>query len=227
MVPEEGLAPSRLSSFEDAQSALPSAPLRQKWCPWRELHPQGSLFLKQAALLFAVNHKDIRLVRMEGVAPTVSSARWHLSPARLLVAPHPRNKWEHPPGRAPGLLPYQDSPSLSRGWMRKELFTRPQARPIGIVRADYLAVRKGRSARVTTRAVATTRSGRGGRTCTSVAQLGDAFTERCSCCFATPRKSWGLRRDSHPRPSPYEGAALLLRHRAVVGRLGNAPSSAG
>ena len=49
--------------------------------------------------------------------------------------------------------------------------------------------------------------GRGGRTCTSAARWGDAFTARCNCCSATPRK-WGLGRDSHPRPSPYEGAAL-------------------
>lgn len=56
--------------------------------------------------------------------------------------------------------------------------------------------------------------GRGGRTCTSAAREGGAFTARCICCSATPRK-WGLRRDSHPRPSPYEGAALtaaLLSH---------------
>ena len=49
--------------------------------------------------------------------------------------------------------------------------------------------------------------GRDGRTCTSAARMGVAFTARCNCCSATSRKS-GLGRDSHPRPSPYEGAAL-------------------
>ena len=46
---------------------------------------------------------------------------------------------------------------------------------------------------------------------------------------ALPRfEKWGLERDSHPRPSPYEGAALPAAPSSqVVGRLGNAPSSAG
>ena len=39
---------------------------------------------------------------------------------------------------------------------------------------------------------------------------------------------WGLRRDSHPRPSPYEGAALTAAPPSqMVGRPGNAPGSAG
>ena len=42
----------------------------------------------------------------------------------------------------------------------------------------------------------------------SGAREGGAFTARCNCCSATLRKDWGLERDSHPRPSPYEGAAL-------------------
>ena len=42
----------------------------------------------------------------------------------------------------------------------------------------------------------------------SGARGGGAFTARCNCCSATLRKDWGLERDSHPRPSPYEGAAL-------------------
>ena len=45
-------------------------------------------------------------------------------------------------------------------------------------------------------------------------------------CHASKR--WGLERDSHPRPSPYEGAALPAAPSSqMVGRLGNAPSSAG
>jgi hypothetical protein len=46
-------------------------------------------------------------------------------------------------------------------------------------------------------------------------------------CHAS--KNWGLRRDSHPRPSPYEGAALTAAppSRKMVGRPGNAPGSAG
>ena len=44
-------------------------------------------------------------------------------------------------------------------------------------------------------------------------------------CHAS--KKWGLERDSHPRPSPYEGAALTAAPSSqMVGRLGNAPSSA-
>src|SRR6185436_15691950 len=52
------------------------------------------------------------------------------------------------------------------------------------------------------------KNGRSGRTRTFVARQGIAFTARCICCSATLRKKWGLERDSHPRPSPYEGAAL-------------------
>lgn len=102
------------------------------------------------------------------------------------VPPRPQ-KMEHPQGRAPCSLSYQDSPSLSTAWMH----------------------------------------GRSGRTRTFVAREGVAFTARCICCFATLRKNWGLERDSHPRPSPYEGAALTAAPSSqMVGRLGNAPSSA-
>lgn len=77
------------------------------------------------------------------------------------------------------------------------------------------------------------RLGPGGRTCTSVALTGCAFTARRNCCCSLRRRSahpsrcsglrhlraaalrlphldeyWALGRDSHPRPSPYEGAAL-------------------
>lgn len=53
------------------------------------------------------------------------------------------------------------------------------------------------------------KNGRSGRTRTFVAREGVAFTARCICCSATLRgKMWELGRDSHPRPSPYEGAAL-------------------
>ena len=37
--------------------------------------------------------------------------------------------------------------------------------------------------------VGSAKAGRGGRTCTSVAQKGGAFTVRCVCCFATPRNT--------------------------------------
>ena len=50
-------------------------------------------------------------------------------------------------------------------------------------------------------------------------------------CYLSYRCSvwkWGLRRDSHPRPSPYEGVALRrCATEPKVRRLGNAPSSAG
>lgn len=91
------------------------------------------------------------------------------------VPPRPQ-KMEHPQGRAPCCLSYQDSPSLSTGWMH----------------------------------------GRSGRTCTFVARQGIAFTARCICCSATLRKM-GLERDSHPRPSPYEGAALTAAPPSQIG----------
>ena len=101
------------------------------------------------------------------------------------VPPRPQ-KMEHPQGRAPCSLSYQDSPSLSTAWMH----------------------------------------GRSGRTCTSVARQGIAFTARCICCSATLRKKLGLERDSHPRPSPYEGAALTAAPSSqMVGRLGEARRS--
>lgn len=58
-----------------------------------------------------------KMVRTEGVAPSRAFAHQLLGLARMLFR-HIR-KMEHPPGRAPGWLPYRGSPSLSTGWMRE------------------------------------------------------------------------------------------------------------
>lgn len=65
------------------------------------------------------------------------------------------------------------------------------------------------------------KNGRSGRTCTFVAREGVAFTARCNCSYATLRwknVTGGLGRDSHPRPSPYEGAALTAAPPSRKGR---------
>ena len=141
----------------------------QRWSRRPESHRHGhdaQRGLSPPCLLFQPRRD--KLVRTEGIAPSWAFARRLLGPTCLLFH-HVRKKLEHPQGRAPCCLSYQDSPSLSTGWMQ---------------------------------------SGRSGRTRTFVARQGVAFTARCICCSATLRKKWGLERDSHPRPSPYEGAAL-------------------
>ena len=62
------------------------------------------------------NHAAKKLVRTEGIAPSWALAHRLLGPTCLLFH-HVRKKLEHPRGRAPRSLPYQDSPSLSTGWM--------------------------------------------------------------------------------------------------------------
>ncbi len=103
------------------------------------------------------------------------------------VPPRPHEKVEHPQGRAPCFLSYQDSPSLSTGWMH----------------------------------------GRSGRTRTFAARQGVAFTARCICCSATLRKNGGSSGIRTRDRLLMRELRSLLRHRAkVVGRPGNAPSSA-
>jgi hypothetical protein len=55
----------------------------------------------------------------------------------------------------------------------------------------------------------------------------DAFTARCNCCSATPRKIGGSGRIRTCDLLLMRELRCMLRHRAMVGRLGNAPSSAG
>ena len=56
-----------------------------------------------------------RLVPTAGIAPALST----FSTLRLFSWATPAKKLEHPQGRAPRCLSYQDSPSLSTGWMQK------------------------------------------------------------------------------------------------------------
>lgn len=135
--------------------------------------------------VYTLHHSPKNLVRTEGIAPSLTLVHRLLGPTRLLFR-HVR-KMEHPQGRAPCCLSYQDSPSLSTGWMH----------------------------------------GRSGRTCTFVARMGIAFTARCICCSATLRKPGGSSGIRTRDRLLMRELRSLLRHRArMVGRLGNAPSSA-
>jgi hypothetical protein len=68
-----GFAP-RSPAYETGTSLTTLADRKQNWCERRELHPQGSLLLRQASLLFPVNHIR-KMVLLVGLSPTSQLSR--------------------------------------------------------------------------------------------------------------------------------------------------------
>jgi hypothetical protein len=59
------------------------------------------------------------------------------------IPPHPHEKMEHPQGRAPCCLSYQDSPSLSTGWMQNGRSGRTRTSALRLPRFDKWGARAG------------------------------------------------------------------------------------
>ena len=72
------------------------------------------------------------------------------------------------------------------------------------------------------------RHGPGGRNCTSVVPKDGWVTANCDCCSATPGKgNGGTGRICAGDLRLMRATFYMLNYRAMVGRLGNAPSSSG
>ena len=221
MVGETGFAPARASAHEFLRLAcIRSTTHRKSWCGRGDLHahaPGGAAVFKTARSTVPRTAANGRGGRSR--TGTGNHAQRVLSPP-CLRSNHAALKWcgqreSHPHELAPTGF------SLRRVYC----FATSAEKLDPARRFALRSSRYQRDASLPT--LCRQKNGRSGRTRTFVVWRDNAFTARRNCCSATLR-NWGLERDSHPRPSPYEGAALPAAPSSqLVGRPGNAPSSAG
>ncbi len=221
MVGGTGFAPARACAHEFLRlGCLHSTTRRKNWCSWRELHAHarkiGQRILSSPCLLFQPQeqiwsrrpelhrHGQGCPAGFESAVSTFQPRRDKMVRAEGVA---PSRAWGPPASRAGAYAVPPRPHSTEHPQGRAPCFLPYQGSP---------SLSTGWMQKlVETEGLAPSQS------------VGDgAFTARCNCCSATPRNggSGGIR--THDLLLMRE-LRSLLRHRAMVGRLGNAPSSAG
>jgi hypothetical protein len=214
LVGETGFAPARACAHEFLRLAcIRSTTHRKLVRPGRFARPRAI----QSAAVFKTARSTVPRTAANGRGGRIRTGTGHhaqrvLSPP-CLRSNHAAINWcgqreSHPHGLSPigssGRRVYCSATSGKKTGSGTETCAPLFPIPTGCVAAYALPAKNGRS----------------GRTRTFVAPRGQRVYSRRNCCSATLRKKWGLERDSHPRPSPYEGATLPA---APSSRIGGPP----
>lgn len=156
-------------------------------------------FLRLACMHSTTRRK---LVRTEGVAPSRTCVHRHLGPGRLLVPPHPQENWS----RRKDWLAH-------RAWPYGLRLRRPgRAATLPHLRSPF-----GRRVYSALQLLLFASRPRGARSAHPSPCSGLSPSPCYALCLPRLEKK-GLGRDSHPQPSPYEGAALTAAPPSRGGR---------